>query len=221
MRIAGLDRGFILSYSCPYFTGNKTLTAATQVITSWRCSPDPNPLYTQSRTRAVQRTGASRFTQSPIQRHRRLAPVADLCVRQVPAYERQNQDSRWRHHAHRGERWRRSSLHSKHGVTARRVRPACDGRATGGRLGWHSVTTPWKSGNDQFQAFLWLSASWPGLGAGRGEREVRVMTIVPRSLHTNCRSPFRVLTCRFIGRRIRCHRSLPAVVGELRQRSHS
>src|ERR1039458_5930337 len=32
----------------------------------------PNP--------AVQRTGASRFAQRRIQRHRRLAPVADLCV---------------------------------------------------------------------------------------------------------------------------------------------
>src|SRR5260370_11674636 len=29
----------------------------------------------------VQRTGASRFAQRQIQRHRRLAPVADLCVR--------------------------------------------------------------------------------------------------------------------------------------------
>ena len=30
--------------------------------------------------RAVQRTGASRFAQRQIERHRRLAPVADLCV---------------------------------------------------------------------------------------------------------------------------------------------
>src|SRR5438128_6532167 len=29
----------------------------------------------------VQRTGASRFAQRQIERHRRLAPVADLCVR--------------------------------------------------------------------------------------------------------------------------------------------
>ena len=34
----------------------------------------PNP--------AVQRTGASRFAQRQIERHRRLAPVADLCVSQ-------------------------------------------------------------------------------------------------------------------------------------------
>ena len=32
----------------------------------------------EGRTRAVQRTGASRFAQRQIQRHRRLAPVADL-----------------------------------------------------------------------------------------------------------------------------------------------
>src|SRR5207249_1460109 len=30
--------------------------------------------------KAVQRTGASRFAQRQIERHRRLAPVADLCV---------------------------------------------------------------------------------------------------------------------------------------------
>src|SRR6266542_2770958 len=35
----------------------------------------------------VQRTGASRFAQRQIERHRRLAPVADLCVR--PRYEKQ------------------------------------------------------------------------------------------------------------------------------------
>jgi hypothetical protein len=34
-----------------------------------------------SANQTVQRTGASRFAQRQIQRHRRLAPVADLCVR--------------------------------------------------------------------------------------------------------------------------------------------
>ena len=32
----------------------------------------------------MQRTGASRFAQRQIERHRRLAPVADLCVRRKP-----------------------------------------------------------------------------------------------------------------------------------------
>jgi hypothetical protein len=36
----------------------------------------PNP--------TVQRTGASRFDQRQIRRHRRLAPVADLCVKRIP-----------------------------------------------------------------------------------------------------------------------------------------
>ena len=31
--------------------------------------------------KTVQRTGVSRFAQRQIERHRRLAPVADLCVR--------------------------------------------------------------------------------------------------------------------------------------------
>ena len=31
--------------------------------------------------KTVQRTGASRFAQRHIERHRQLAPVADLCVR--------------------------------------------------------------------------------------------------------------------------------------------
>src|ERR1035437_7924008 len=35
---------------------------------------------TRSPNQTVQRTGASRFTQGRIERHRRLAPVADLCV---------------------------------------------------------------------------------------------------------------------------------------------
>ena len=35
----------------------------------------------------VERTGASRFAQRQIQRHRRLAPVADLGVRQAPTQQ--------------------------------------------------------------------------------------------------------------------------------------
>jgi len=38
-------------------------------------------LYKTSPNQTVQRTGASRFAQRQIERHRRLAPVADLCVR--------------------------------------------------------------------------------------------------------------------------------------------
>src|SRR5438046_1135335 len=41
-------------------------------VTSSR-TKNPNP-------KTVQRTGASRFAPRQIQRHRRLAPVADLCV---------------------------------------------------------------------------------------------------------------------------------------------
>jgi len=38
-------------------------------------------MTTPTPNQSVQRTGASRFAQSQIERHRRLAPVADLCVR--------------------------------------------------------------------------------------------------------------------------------------------
>src|SRR2546430_2172156 len=44
---------------------------------------------------AVQRTGASRFAQRPIERHRRLAPVADLCVRRILLFVRTNATVRW------------------------------------------------------------------------------------------------------------------------------
>ena len=37
----------------------------------------------------MQRTGASRFAQRQIERHRRLAPVADLCVRPLDITMRQ------------------------------------------------------------------------------------------------------------------------------------
>src|ERR1039457_4257843 len=47
--------------------------------------PDkPTPSFRRvaaSFNQTVQRTGASRFAQRQIERHRRLAPVADLCVR--------------------------------------------------------------------------------------------------------------------------------------------
>lgn len=39
-------------------------------------------ISTTTANQTVQRTGASRFAQRQIERHRRLAPVADLCVRQ-------------------------------------------------------------------------------------------------------------------------------------------
>jgi membrane protease YdiL (CAAX protease family) len=42
---------------------------------------------------AVQRTGASRFAQRQIERHRRLAPVADLCVRPHSRYVRIEHDT--------------------------------------------------------------------------------------------------------------------------------
>ena len=43
----------------------------------------PDSAYRRSiPNQTVQRTGASRFAQRQIERHRRLAPVADLCVRQ-------------------------------------------------------------------------------------------------------------------------------------------
>lgn len=40
----------------------------------------------------VQGTGASRFAQRQIERHRRLAPVADLCVLRRLLYDRLGND---------------------------------------------------------------------------------------------------------------------------------
>src|SRR5882672_9472113 len=43
--------------------------------------PDIESFSTTPAKPVVQRTGASRFAQRQIERHRRLAPVADLCVK--------------------------------------------------------------------------------------------------------------------------------------------
>jgi len=58
----------------------------------------PCPLRSQrTHNQTVQRTGASRFAQRQIERHRRLAPVADLCVRPLDHHA-----PALRHHRSRG-----------------------------------------------------------------------------------------------------------------------
>src|SRR5436309_915826 len=79
----------------------KASLASTMFVTfASRCTPSRRRNWTQqsesrhligaaSRERivttdkTVQRTGASRFAQRQIQRHRQLAPVADHCVRRI------------------------------------------------------------------------------------------------------------------------------------------
>src|SRR5580765_1869361 len=50
-------------------------------------SASASQMQENTANQTVQRTGASRSTQRQIERHRRLAPVADLCVRRMHAYD--------------------------------------------------------------------------------------------------------------------------------------
>src|SRR6266487_500802 len=64
----------------------RKLGALPYTTTSWTPVEITRRLQTKAAANpAVQRTGASRFAQRRIQRQRRLAPVADLFVRQTAA----------------------------------------------------------------------------------------------------------------------------------------
>jgi len=63
----------------PASSGLKIGGHRTQPIRCWAATR--RPVHNQT----VQRTGASRFALRQIERHRRLAPVADLCVRSLHA----------------------------------------------------------------------------------------------------------------------------------------
>jgi hypothetical protein len=76
----GLEPGAV-RITCPGYRPAMVTASSYQAINSCSESVATIPLERESAEQTVQRTGASRFAQSQIQRQRRLAPVADLYLR--------------------------------------------------------------------------------------------------------------------------------------------